>query len=337
MKKVLFAFAIIILGFMLVYQQMIGYLLMQAGGQLEVLWSARPVDEILRDTETDEETKEKIELIRDIQRFAQDSLGMDSDGKYQTIYDQKGKDILWNLTACAPFRFQSKEWYFPIVGSVSYKGFFDLEKAKSEKIMLDDQGFDTRIRSVNAWSTLGWFDDPILSNTLSRAPGSLSELFIHEITHGHIFFRDSLVFNENIASFIGEQGARLFLISKFGKQSQAYTEYVNSEADYALFTQHVLEAKEQLEECYDGFDDTDTDQTKFLRKYQLIQKFVDEMDTLSFRNTNRFRDAFKDELPNNAFFMAFDRYSSLKSEMKQDFDANFNGNLRLFIKYYHQD
>ncbi|MDW3209228.1 MAG: aminopeptidase [Reichenbachiella sp.] len=313
--------------------QFISYLLMQGQGQLEVLWNARPVDEVLKDS-IDQKLREKLLLVEEVKAFAKEDLGLDSEGLYTTVYDQNGEDILWNLTACDPFALQSIEWSFPIVGNVSYKGFFDLEKAKYEEQKLKEKGYDTRIRPVNAWSTLGWFQDPILSNNLERSEGRLAELFIHEITHANIFLKDSLTFNENLASFIGEQGALQFLTNKYGQESTLLDDYKASENDTQSFVKHCLNGVSDLKILYTSFNENMSFSEKVKSKEMYMKKWVETLDSMPFNNPKIYIGRFEEKLPNNAFFMAFERYDSKKESFDLQLQGEFEGDLKAFIKYY---
>lgn len=324
---------VIVVLFVVSKAHLISYLIMQGQGQLEVLWNATPVDELLKETK-DKELRSKLLLVEEVKGFAKKELGLDSDGLYNTIYDQNGEDILWNLTASEPFNLQSVEWSFPIVGAVSYKGFFDLEKAKYEEGKLKEKGFDTRIRPVNAWSTLGWFQDPILSNNLKRSEGRLAELFIHEITHANVFLKDSLTFNENLASFIGEEGAMLFLTKKYGKQSDLLDKYRKSESDAQSFVKHCLKGVSELNKLYSDFTKEMTMSEKIKAKELYMQEWVAALDTIPFNNPKAYTGRFKDKLPNNAFFMAFQRYDSKKESFDLQLHNEFGADLKTFVKYY---
>lgn len=312
---------------------LLSYLLMQGRGQLEVLWSAESVDDFLENSDNNK-LKSKLKLVEEVKAFAKTELGLESEGLYTSVYDQKGQDILWNLTACEPFALQSLEWTFPIVGTVSYKGFFDLEKVKYEEKLLKEMGYDTRIRPVNAWSTLGWFPDPILSNNLERSEGRLAELFIHEITHANIFLKDSLTFNENLASFIGEQGAILFVTKKYGQDSDSLSYYKELEHDGQKFVKHCLNGVGNLNELYAKFNDEMSSQEKEQKKQAYMAKWVAELDTIAFNNPKIYSGRFNDKLPNNAFFMAFDRYDSKKESFDMQLQDEFDDDLKAFIMYY---
>ena len=331
-KKILVIVFFIVYGLIWQFHELIGYGFMQAKGQLEVVFNAVPIDEVLSNPNTSQKIKDKINLMQEIRHFAIDSIGLNNSNNYCTYYEQNDKDILWNLSACDPFKFKPKEWDFPILGTFSYKGFFDLEAAKAEQSLLDSLSYDTRIRPVSAWSTLGWFDDPILSNMLKRNKGSLAELIIHELTHSTIFVKDSLTYNENLASFIGEQGAIKFLISKYGIESNEYLNYINSESDYAKYTHHMLEGFRQLNALYKSFQNENR-ALKLQKKKILIQKIVDNIDTVSFNNKKRFKGIFEKKLPNNASFQSYERYTSKLEEFERIMDKNFNGDIVKYVSF----
>lgn len=330
--KYLFLTALVLL--LIIKRDLLSYLLMQGSGQFEVLWNAQKLEDFLEEESVEEELKSKIKLVEEVKLFAKNHLGLESEGLYTTIYDQKGDDILWNLTACEPYALESVEWVFPIVGCVSYKGFFDLERAKQEEKELLKKGLDTRIRPVNAWSTLGWFSDPILSKNLKRSEGGIAELFIHEITHANIFLKDSLTFNENLASFIGEQGAVLFLKEKYGAESKQTIEYTRSEQDAQTFINHCLKGVSELDSVYHTFKDQMLTSEKEEIKQAYMKSWVDRLDAIPFYDQLSYHGRFEEKLPNNAFFMAFDRYDSKKQAFAYQLQNKFQNDLKAFIDFY---
>jgi len=220
MKKI--CWGVLFTSFVLIfyYHELIGYGIAQGKGQFYILWNAQPIEEILNSPGIEDSIKQKLLIVNEIRIFAFDSLGLTPTKNYTTFFDQQGKEILWVVTACAPYKFEPKEWSFPIIGSFTYKGFFDVEKARKLSEKLSNEGYDVEISSVGGWSTLGWFKDPVLSNMLEGSVGSMSNTLIHELTHGTVFVPDSMTFNENLASFIGRKGAFKFLELTYGSRSQ---------------------------------------------------------------------------------------------------------------------
>lgn len=320
----------------LIYKDLILYGLGQLNGQVRIIWQARPIEEILEKPIFPDSIQQKLVLIQEIKRFAEDSLGLSPSENYTTVFDQKGKPILWVVTACPPFKLEAKTWDFPIAGSFSYKGFFDSLKAVQEAEIWKKEGFDVDIREVNAWSTLGWFRDPILSNMLYRKEGSLANLIIHELTHSTLYVKSDVTFNENLANFVGDVGAEIYLTSKYGKDSQELRQYLNGKqngkADGDKFTKFVLRASQSLDSLYLGFSEKMSLEEKQKLKVQKIQEIVNQLDTVSFANP-RYKKYFGTELPNNTFFMDYKRYNEQQDLFRKDFEENFGSNFPKFLKH----
>jgi len=332
-KKIILGILLVSSLLMVLNQDLLKYGFMQAKGQLNVVWNAKPIEVVLADVNFPDSLKQKIELMQEIRQFAIDSLGLKDTKNFTSVYDQKGTDILWNLSACEPYELKSVQWSFPFLGSFSYKGFFELDKAKEERAQLEEKGLDTRIRTVNAWSTLGWFRDPILSNQLNRSEGSLAELVIHELTHATVFFKDSLSYNENLASFIGEKGAVRFLNYKYGENSVYIKQYLDSEHDYMKFTNHMLSGTKKLDSLYKSFTTEMDDALKSNKKQSMVSKIIQSVDSISFKNPKRFSGLFSEQLPNNCYFLSFHRYFSKIDQFEIQLKEKFNGDLKAFIRY----
>lgn len=318
--------------------ELISYGMGQAAGQIGILRESRPVEQVLTDPSVSDSIKARLRYIQKVRQFAFDSLHLKQSDNYTTFYDQKEKVSLWNLSACERFSFHAKEWWFPFLGSFPYKGFFELEKAKEERDALKLQGYDTRIRSVGGWSTLGWTTDPILSNMLKRSDGRLAELIIHELTHSTLFVQDQVEFNENLATYIGEQGARQFLEIHFGTDSAPLLNYLNEENDAAMFRNQMLLGTKMLNNLYESFTDTTPENEMERQKQALIDDIIMSLDSLDFQQ-ERYRRIFEKARPNNAYFMSYKRYYSAEDSLSTMLEHNYNGKLADFVdgmKAYHE-
>lgn len=285
----------------------VSYGLKQLRGQLKVVFDTRPVSEVLSDPTFPDSLKVKLELIQEVRAFAVSELGLVNNDNYTSMYDQKGTDILWNVTASAPFKLEAYEWRFPILGKMPYKGFFNLDDAKKERDALAEKGFDTRISTVGGWSTLGILSDPILSRMLERSEGQLAELIIHELTHATLFVENEVTFNENLASFIGEKGAALFLAARFGDSSEHLIRYQTELLEEKKFTQHILRGALALDSLYTTFSEGTDTLHMTEKKNATVLKITESMDSITFTNP-RFSRIFSRVQPNNAYFMSFMRY-----------------------------
>ncbi len=330
-KKIGFAILAILGIVAIIFGDMLVYGLSQAKGQLTVVWNARPIEDWLAEDSLSEDEVYKLKLIQEIRQFSFDALGIKENDNYTKLYYEGDETTLWVITACEPFAFKSKTWAFPLLGTFSYKGYFDKEKAKLELEELKAGGWDVSGRRVSGWSTLGWFKDPVLSSMLKRKEGDLANLIIHELSHGSIFIKNDTDQNENVATFIGDKGAELFLIEKFGANSIQLEQYLNSKQDYKRFSEYWLDASIELEQFYSILDISDLETTK-KRKEEKITELVDGLKDIPFYNQEAYHDYFV-ELPNNTFIMNFRRYRSKQSVFQDEFEKDFDQNLKSYIAY----
>lgn len=330
--KTALVFGFALVAIMITYADLLLYGVGQARGQLRVIMDARQIEVYLNDPDVPDSLKTKIRIIEEVKAFAIEELGLNASDNYTSIYDQQGKEILWNVSAADEFELKPYEWAFPIVGTFSYKGFFEKEKAIAERARLDSLGYDTNIRNVNAWSTLGWFRDPILSNMLYRGEGQLAELIIHELTHATVFVTDSLTFNENLASFVGSIGAEAYLEKKYGINSKELTSYRASEDDYEMYLSHMIRGSKELESLYQETEGSETEKRR-RRKQDKIKEIIQMLDTVSFDQPQRFSRVFRDRLPNNANLMSYLRYHSQRDLLADQYLNNFDGDIKAYILY----
>jgi len=315
------------------YWELILYGFQQGQGQFNIIWNARPVEEYLNDPAFPDTLKARLELINEIRKYAIDSLGLKDTENYKTLYDQKGQEVMWVVIASEPYQLKPKEWKFPVIGSVPYKGFFKKERADNLKKELEEQGWDVIVRNPGAWSTLGWFTDPILSKMLTRSEGDLANLIIHEMSHATIFVKDSVEFNENLSTFIGDRGAEQFLLYKYGPQSKEYISYLQEDSDYLKYVDHMLRGAQKLDSLYAAMNDSDPLSQKKMLKENLIRRIVKNMDTLSLALTREPSARFKKSLPNNAYFINYRQYQGKQTDFAEEWKFKFDSDLKAYIAY----
>jgi predicted aminopeptidase len=199
-----------------------------------------------------EKNRRFVERVYDIRRFAMEELGLKMSKNY-TRYVQIDRDYLAAVvSACPPDSFNRHQWHFPIVGAVPYKGFFDAKDAKKEREKLEKKGLDVWVRGVDAFSTLGWFKDPLYSYMRDYSTARLANLIIHELLHATVFIKGHVQFNEELAEFVGNEGARLYIESRFGRESKEYQEMLSQEEDELAFVTFIHELTGELETLYAG-------------------------------------------------------------------------------------
>lgn len=338
-KKIGLLILLVLICVLVWQRELVSYGWMQAKGQLRILWNTKPVSEVLTDPAYPDSLKQKIELIREIKRFAIDSLGLDKSGSYESFYDQQGKPILWVVTAAEPYQLVARQWHFPVLGTFSYKGFFEKDRADSLVASLKREGLDTRTAEVSAWSTLGFLNDPILSSFLNRPVGSLAELIIHELTHGTLFVKNSLEYNENLADFVGEYGALRFLGQKYGKASVPYQNYLANKSFYERYDQHILRGTHLLDSLYRDFKLKTPVAVKDSLKWQTIRQIVETSDTLTDQRSPtsvrlvKKRRLSKLNLPNNAYFIGYLTYRKQQNRFRTEFENQFGGDFKRYLAF----
>ena len=190
------------------------YLVRAAWEEAKILARRRPIAEMVADPATDERTRAKLQLVLDARRFAVDSLGMDAEESFTTFSRVERDTLVLVLGAAYRDRLRRYTWWFPIVGRVPYKGYFDFAKAAREERALEARGFDAYLRPASAFSTLGFFNDPLLSTTLAADSLDLANTVLHELVHNTFYARGQAVFNESFANFVGSRAAERFFLAR---------------------------------------------------------------------------------------------------------------------------
>ncbi len=191
-----------------------GYYMQCAGGHLEVMNRCRPIPEVLADPGTSPELKHKLETVLDIREFAVHELHLPDNASYRSYGDLGRPYVVWNVVAAGEFSLVPEQWCFPVAGCVAYRGYFSNEDAESFADGLRVKGFDVYVYGVEAYSTLNWFDDPVLNTFLDRSEPSLAGLIFHELSHQVVYVENDSRFNEAFATTVELEGVRRWLEKK---------------------------------------------------------------------------------------------------------------------------
>jgi predicted aminopeptidase len=302
------------------------YTLKQGTALLGYLGKARPVETLLEgDSEADAEF---ARMVADIRRFALEELGLRGTTNYTKYVDIDRNYLAAVVSASASDSFARHEWWFPLVGSVPYKGFFNPDDARRERSKLEKRGLDVWIRGVDAFSTLGWFSDPLYSYMKEYPVHRLADLIIHESLHATVYLKNHAQFNEELAEFVGSEGARLYIARTFGEDSEENRSIGASDGDNVVFLAFIRELIAGLEQLYAA--DVPREE-KLRKKAELIQaaqtRFAETYDTL-FQNDN-YR-GFSDLPVNNAYLELYRLYYE-EDHYFQDLYARSGSDLRRFI------
>ena len=191
--------------------QTLNFYTQAVGGQMEILRKSHPNGPIIASKDTDAKLRKQLVAVENIRRFASDHLslpGHDSYGKYADL----GREyVTWTLYAAPEFSLEPKRWWYPTLGELDYRGFFKEADAEELAKKLRAEGYDVQVGGVDAYSTLGWFHDPVLNTFVHSADVDLAELIFHELTHRKYFRSGATVFNESFSNAVAEDGVKIQL------------------------------------------------------------------------------------------------------------------------------
>jgi predicted aminopeptidase len=226
----------------------LGYYTQALGGQLDLMRKGESLQSLLDDAATTESLRSQLELVERLLEFAEHELGLPADGQYSHYVDLGRPYVVWNVFAAEELSLQAKTWCHPVVGCAAYRGYFDQQDAESHAKNLSDAGMDTFVGGVAAYSTLGWFKDPVLSSFVYRPEARLADLIFHELAHQVVFIPGDTMFNESFATAVAREGVRLWL-QRPGKES-VYRDYQISLQQQADFIDLVQNLRQKLDELY---------------------------------------------------------------------------------------
>ena len=248
--KTLARILIILFGVSLLMGCQTGYLIKSSYYQLKMLSKKETFDDAMKDSRLDAETKRKIRLVQDVKKFAEEKIGLVHTKNYQTFVLLDDKYVVYAVTAAYQDRLEGYTWWFPIVGQVPYKGFFKKADALDEQSDLEKKSLDVSVRGVSAYSTLGWFSDPLLSSMTSYDDSDLVETVIHETTHATLYIKSNADFNEQLAVFVGIKGMEQFYQSVEGPDSPTVKHARMISEDSKTFSNFIAKEIKRVEEFY---------------------------------------------------------------------------------------
>ena len=224
------------------------YYLQAMQGQMSLMSEAKPIDDWLADPQVKDDLKERLRRVREIRRFAAQELGLPDNGSYKSYADLKRPYVMWNVVATPKLDLKPVQWCFPIAGCVDYRGYYDKGEAQAFADSLRSQGYDVRVSGVPAYSTLGWFNDPVLSTFISYPEAEVARMVFHELAHQVAYAQGDTQFNESFATAVEEVGvARWIAAHGDDKVRESYARYRQRKDDFL----GLLSAyRKQLDENY---------------------------------------------------------------------------------------
>ena len=206
-KAALFA----LLAIVLVSCETVGYYSQAARGQLTIVFAREDIQHLIERPDLSQELAGKFARVMDIREFAESELGLPVGGNYSSYVDVEREHVVWNVFAAPEFSVDPVNWCYPIAGCVAYRGYFSQQSALSYAAKLEEDGFDVYTGGVDAYSTLGWFEDSLLSTVLNRADYQLAGLIFHELAHQLVYLPGDTTFNESFATAVEREGVRRWL------------------------------------------------------------------------------------------------------------------------------
>lgn len=279
-----------------------GYLARQGIAQASLLLKQEPLDSAI--ARLPSEKAEILKLAREIKAFAVGRIGLKQTGSYERYVELDGGALTHVVSASRRDRLEPYMWSFPIVGAVPYKGFFDKAEAEVERRRLEAAGFDVHLRGVAAFSLLGFLADPLYSSMLQYSREGLANLIVHELTHATVFLPGNPTFNESFASYVGNEGAVLFLQERFGPDSPEVGAAQDQNHDDAIFSRFIQDTLARLKAHY-ARPDLGPEQ-KIAGREALFEDARAAYDALPLRRKSH--RGLRDATLNNAYFLLFDTY-----------------------------
>lgn len=305
----------------------LAYYLQAADGQLRLLARARPVEDLIGDPATPQALRETLQTAAEIRAFASSTLELPDNGSYRR-YAELGRPYpVWNVVAAPELSLRALQSCFPVAGCVPYRGYFSEEAARRHAAQLRNAGSDVLVYGVPAYSTLGWFDDPLLSSFIRYPDAELARLIFHELAHQRVYAAGDAVFNESFAVVVEREGVRRWLVRSGRSEKLAGFEAVLARADQ--FRALIRDTRAELEKLYaSSRPRAETLAQKRAVFARLHQRYAGLKAAWGgYAGYDRF---FVDE-PGNALLVSFETYSGLVAGFERLLAAE-GGDLERFYR-----
>ncbi len=307
-----------------------GYMLHAAWGEAMLLAQSEPVAKAEKRGALDPAQIERTRQIKEIRIFAEQNLGITPTDNYSTIYLEPLTSPVYALSAAPKDELKLKTWWFPVVGNAPYLGFFNRKSAEQEKEKLAGEDYDVMLRSAAAYSTLGWFKDPITMNMLQWPLRTVAETIIHELTHVTLYVKGQSEFNEGFAQFVGMMGAIRFLRANVGDddpQTLTAEHLVHDERIFSSFLDMTLFSLNAIYESPIGYDE------KLSLRQDVYKNLMENYQSIKPQyKTNRFFN-FDDEPVNNAMLLSYGLYHRNFCLFERVYDEQ-DKDLKKFVTFF---
>jgi predicted aminopeptidase len=273
-------------------------------GQVQLLRQREPIAALLADPARDPRLRQRLALSQQARRFASEALRLPDNRSYRVYADIGRPFVVWNLFATPRYSLAPLQHCFPVAGCVAYRGYYRQGRARGAAALLQQQGLDTYVAGVEAYSTLGWFDDPLLSSMLRWDDDHLAATIFHELAHQRFYLPGDSAFNESYASFVERQGLREWRAARGLPEPDGA-----AQAQARQFTERVLETRRQLERLYaSGLPPAQMEQAK-QAEFERLRRDYGVLRERDWHGSKRF-DAWVYGPLNNAKLLPFGLYDT---------------------------
>lgn len=295
----------------------LSYYVHSAYHQSVLINSREPIDKVLRGSNINEEQKRKLRLVQAVKIFGEKELGLRSSQNYTSFVKLEDPYVTYIVQAASIYELKPYLWHFPFVGDVPYKGYFKKALAEEEAASFAKDQFDTYVRGVSAYSTLGWFQDSVLSTMLRYDDYELAEIILHETVHTTLFIKSAAEFNERMATFLGQEGMKIFYRQREGDNAHAIQQAEEDSHDRKLFSVFITEELRELKNWYELNKGHVTPEAKAARLKELQTRFHEKLRPLL--KTPGYGE-FERRPLNNALLLAYQTYEYSLEDFQKLFD-----------------
>ncbi|MFC1867260.1 aminopeptidase [Thermodesulfobacteriota bacterium] len=282
------------------------YILHAAAGQYRLIHDSVLIEEALISDSLEPEHKGRLRLVALIKEFGEKELGLKKTQNYQTVYLKSRQSPIYTVSASPKDQLARISWWFPVVGNMPYLGFFDLQGAKKEKNRLITRGLDVSIGVAEAYSTLGWFKDPVTLNLLTGSMVDLTETILHEMTHTTLYVKNKGEFNEGLANLVGKVSATSFMKRTYGPSHPFTIKAENNLGDARVFSSFLTSLFDKLEGIYDS---NKSYQRKLIEREKIFEASLKEFSRIQGLLDNERYRYFGESGLNNAYLMSIGLYN----------------------------
>ena len=310
----------------------LGYFWNSSRGQIRLILKKVPLEKALKTKSLTEEERTKIKLVSEIKAYAKNNLKMNIDDQIYSSYVQLDKPyVTYLLRVSSAYELKAYKWTFPIVGSVPYKGFFKKEDALEEAKSFPKEKYDVFVRGVTAYSTLGWFEDSILSSMLRYEESDFTTMIFHELAHTVLFFKGHINFNERFAEFVGRKAAISFYKNREGEDSKKAQSMRDRWRDELIFSAFMVAEYESLNKWYKENKGNITAEQKKKRIRDIQDRFLQNIRPQLLTDSY---DYFPQIELNNAKLLSYRSYNFKMDEFEALFNSpEINQNIKSFIDF----